>query len=635
MANEIKNHVQRSLQQAKLGADALEQPGAHLLVPDDDGGLHVLVKRTEAHDAIEALAAEVRGAKGVKLQVSEGEDLDLGELGQWRDFLVDGLTDERLVDEARGFLELHVYSAAGKAVDPGEAFHTSMDLGFAIHEVISGRQLRVRPLPEGERDGQRFVAVGPELRKVMHKLMGRFVDHTVPVDSVMKAADAWRGLQNEVYEAGLVGAMTLGLMPKVPRVPLPDMPKDAPARGPGELSADLAAFLDARGMAPAGAPTAEWAEGALDHLPEDAPDDLVGELRQLYGHLLDAADAEAGALFGLDEPKGAPEVVHRGDKSLAASRKLKLDVLGKGLDGLEVPDKELRRLADLMAGGLQTRQRPEVVVIAGPRHSAADRMAELAVGMVGKEPLVLSRDDVAEPGFPALFGQFRGVPTGADGLLSASQVDAARDTPAAHAPIYLENVAAAGSADPEGQATAQADLLERLALMAESGEVSAYAREGGRMQEGKTSLANTLIVARWEGDRKELEALLARPELARLAGKVVGAEPMSPPAAVRYLQDRLTFDLERHLGPKGAKVRFSPELAQGLMSAAEARGAAAMHERFREPMLRELLDALRDQPLVEIELSFSRMLTKKDVANLVQDDLPPRAARWFGVRDGG
>jgi len=413
------------------------------------------------------------------------------------------------------------------------------------------------------------------------------------------------------------------------------MPKDAPARGPGELSAELAAFLDARGMAPAGAPTAEWAEGALDHLPEDAPDDLVGELRQLYGHLLDAADAEAGALFGLDEPKGAPEVVHRGDKSLAASRKLKLDVLGKGLDGLEVPDKELRRLADLMAGGLQTRQRPEVVVIAGPRHSAADRMAELAVGMVGKEPLVLSRDDVAEPGFPALFGQFRGVPTGADGLLSASQVDAARDTPAAHAPIYLENVAAAGSADPEGQATAQADLLERLALMAESGEVSAYAREGGRMQEGKTSLANTLIVARWEGDRKELEALLARPELARLAGKVVGAEPMSPPAAVRYLQDRLTFDLERHLGPKGAKVRFSPELAQGLMSAAEARGAAAMHERFREPMLRELLDALRDQPLVEIELSFSRMLTKKDVANLVQDDLPPRAARWFGVRDGG
>ena len=71
------------------------------------------------------------------------------------------------------------------------------------------------------------------------------------------------------------------------------------------------------------------------------------------------------------------------------------------------------------------------------------------------------------------------------------------------------------------------------------------------------------------------------------------------------------------------------------LPALRTRGAAAMHERFREPMLRELLDALRDQPLVEIELSFSRMLTKKDVANLVQDDLPPRAARWFGVRDGG
>jgi len=634
VANDIKNHVQRSLQQATLGAEALDRPGAHLLVPDEEGGLHVLVKRTEAHDAIEALAAEVRGAKGVKLQVSEGEDLDLGELGQWRDFLVDGLTDERLSDEAKGFLELHVYSAAGKAADPGEAFHTSMDLGFAIHEVIAGRQLRVRPVPEGEREGQRFASAAPELRKLMHRLMGRFVDHTVPVESVMRAADAWRGLQSEVYEAGLVGALTLGLMPKMPQAPRADMPKEAPARKPGELSEDLSAYLDARAMAPQGAPTADWAEGVLDNLPGDAPDDLVGELRQLYVHLLDAVDAEADALFGLEEPKAAPEVVHRGDKSLAASRKIKLDVLNKGLEGLEVPDKEVRRLADLLAGGLQTRQRPEVIIIAGPRHSAADRMAELAVGMVGKQPLVLARDDVAEPGFPALFGQFRGVPTGAPGLLSATYVDDARDTPAAHAPIYFENVAAAGSADPEAQATAQADLLERLALMSESGEVSSYSGRGGA-HESRTSLANSLIVARWEGDRKELEALLAQPELARLTAKVVGAEPMGPAAAVRYLQDRLTFDLERHLGPKGAQVRFSPELTQGLMSATEARGPAAMHERFREPMLRELLDALRDQPLVNIELSFSRMLTKKDVANLVQDDLPPRAAHWFGVRDGG
>jgi hypothetical protein len=634
VANEIKQHVQRSLQQAKLGAEALEQPGAHVLVRDDEGDLHVLVKRTEAHDAIEALAAEVRGAKGVKLTVSEGEDLDLGELGKWRDFLVEGLGDARLRDEDRGFLELHVYSAAGKAGAPGEAFHTSMDLGFAIYEVLAGRELRVRPVPEGERDGQQFVATDPKLRKLMHRLMGRFVDNTVPVDAVMKAADAYRGLQNEVYESGLVGARILGLMPKMPKAPLPDMPKPAAARGAGQPSEELAAYLRPLGLAPEGAPTVAWAERALDALPAAAPDDRVAELRQVYVELQDADAAAAGALFGLEAPQAQAEVIHRGDKSLAASRKLKLDVLEKGLEGLAVPDKEVRRLADLLAGGLQNRQRPELVIIAGPRHSAADRMAELAVGMVGKQPLVLSRDDVAEPGFPALYGQFRGVPTGADALLSPGRLDAARDTPAAHAPIFVENLAAAGSAEPEAQAAARADLLERLAIMADTGEVSSYAKQGGRMKETRTPLANSLIVARWEGPRAELEALLGGPELGKLAGKVVGADPLPPAAAVRYLQDRLTFDLERHLGPKGAKVSFAPELTQGLMAAAEARGPAAMHERFREPMLRELLDVLRDQPLVNIELSFSRMLTKKDVANLVQDDLPPRAARWFGIRDG-
>src|SRR5262245_56726269 len=121
----------------------LEKPGAHVLIGDDQNRLHVLVKESAAAKAkLDTLEAEVQGAKGVKISVADSaEQLDLGDLGKWRDFVVEGISSKTPTGTPEAPVELHIFSAASKAEGVGSAFYTSLDLGYALGEVLLGEQL--------------------------------------------------------------------------------------------------------------------------------------------------------------------------------------------------------------------------------------------------------------------------------------------------------------------------------------------------------------------------------------------------------------------------------------------------------------------------------------------------------------
>src|SRR5688572_5114281 len=106
--SDIKDHILKRLGQAALTPEDLEKPGAHVLVTDGED-LHVLVQKTDAGKAIDTLEAEVPGYSG-RLEVHEEPALVLGELGEWRDFVVSGLSDERLRDLAEQSKSLAIFS---------------------------------------------------------------------------------------------------------------------------------------------------------------------------------------------------------------------------------------------------------------------------------------------------------------------------------------------------------------------------------------------------------------------------------------------------------------------------------------------------------------------------------------------
>lgn len=632
--SEIKRYIKTSLQQANLTEKDLERPGAHVVVADEEQNLHVLVKKTAANQAIDTLTAEVRGVPAARLVVEEQDLLDLGELGQWRDFLVEGLNDPKLAKAAAAQKELHIYSAAAKADDLGKAFHTSMDLAFAVFEVLGEGSLAVRPVPPGEREGRAYVEVTPTLRKVLHGMLGRWVDDAVPAETLQKAAERWRQTQNEVYESGLLGAYSLGLAPDRPAVPRPDVPAGEKA-APGQVGAELKGYLEGLGLEVPKKPSIAWAEEAIDALPAGAPDGLALELRALFVHLQEADALKVDDLFGEDlGPKAEKEIVNLGQLALERSRNVKLRQLEAGVAGLEVPAAQVQKLADQLALALEPRKKPSLILVAGPRRSGADRLMDLAVGMVGQNPLRVRREDIAEPGFPALYGQHRGFPTEADAMLSGPRLRQHRDTPAAHTPVVVEDVGTAGAAGQEREAAIR-DLLERFVAMTRSGKVSAYSRDGkGRSEQREVPLANTVLMVRWEGEPAELERLLrGAPELQHLADKVVKTGTLSPEAGVKLLEQELAFALRQHYGPQGTTVRLSRELRGGLERAFEGLGAVAF-DRFEEQLLAEIRDAVKELPAKSLEIAWSRMLTERDKGRLVAGEAIPFAARWFAVKEG-
>ena len=94
----IRDAVQKQLEDSRLDKQELDKPGAHVVVPGQSNDeVHVLVKKTGATKAVDTLEAEIRGEGNARrgLAVKEEGEIDLGELGKWRDFSIIGLDPNR------------------------------------------------------------------------------------------------------------------------------------------------------------------------------------------------------------------------------------------------------------------------------------------------------------------------------------------------------------------------------------------------------------------------------------------------------------------------------------------------------------------------------------------------------------
>jgi hypothetical protein len=616
----------------------LDAPGAHVLISDDQSRLHLLIREGKASAQIDKLEAQL-GPKSVKVTESASR-LDLGTLGKWRDFVVEGVGAETPPGTPEAPVELAIYSAASKAGAVGSAFYTSLDLGFAIGEVILGESLAVRPIPAGERSGKSFVGIDPKLKGLVKQLLGRWVDDTVPAETLARTMDRWRDLQSSVVESGLIGAaLSLGLVPS--SIPKPIFTSAAKPEGSKQsaLSEGARSWLVEHGIDPPAAPKASWLEEVIDGLPAAAPESVAGELRELYVLLSQKEEAAVDDLFGgLVETERKAELkvtAGAGATKLAKSKALKVAQLSAGLDGLGVDESTVRALADLLAGSLQPSAKPSVVIVAGPEHSAADRMFEIASGLVGKKPLELGREDLAQPGFPGVYGNIKGVPTQADAILAEGRLAKHRETAASFVPIVVPDLGAVGSLeiDQDARRATLEDWLERVREMTRTGKVNLYAKENmGSSELHTVSLANTVFLMRWRGGGKDLRELLAANEdLAPLSARIVETTELKPEHALRYLEQRLSSRLVEQGLPKQVKVSIGADLRTGLKKAYEALGSRAAYEAFAERLSEELVEAATAVPSAEYTIHWSKQLTKKERERVLGEEAIPFAARYYSI----
>ncbi|MCK6547290.1 hypothetical protein L6R52_15675 [Myxococcota bacterium] len=639
MSDAIKNAIRTRLQQAGLSERHLDDAKAHVVASDGES-LHVLVKDTKANQAIDTLQADVRDATGKALkafEVREVDAIDLGELGQWRDFAVTGLAEVEKAAQMEAPPELHIV-AKGDALAPEKAFHTTIHLPFAIYEVLRAEELFVRPIPDGERGGKEWVGVTPEMRGVLNNLLGRWFDDTVPAETMLAAAERWRELQDKVYASGLIGALTLGLAPQRPEVPLArvdgrDAVAKAAAKGGGLSEATLELLRD-HGLEVPERLTVKWAEETLDQVTElpNAPDAVVAELRKTFRELKDKRAANANAMFGAPVEEPAAKPVDPGVLRRAQAEAIKYDRLVQALDKLDVPDREVKRLARELAIATEPRKYPSILFFAGPRHSAAEKMRDAAIELIGKKPLAL---DLTEPGFAQVFGHYKGVPTQADAALSETVMNKTRGHQAAHLAITVDNLGSVGSAanDPDAQKAALVDWLERVDEMLRTGTTESFSRGKAPVSERRTTpLANTVFVFGWRGEPAELEKLFEEhPHLAHLESKVFTANELAPAAGVANLEAELTFRLRQHYGPKGAEVKLSDELKRDLTAAFAELGSSQGHDRFAEQLFVELYQVAKEVPGKDYVVHWSGGLTKRDKQKLALGQNIGFAGNLYGI----
>lgn len=637
---DIKDAIRTRLLQAGLTEGHLEEAGTHL-VGSDGETLSVLVPEAHAKDAIDTLGAELRDSTGKKLKAFEVQDageVNLGELGQWRKFDVVGLDE---VQKAAGLKEppkLHLVGVKeGIAVE--QSFYTSLDLRFALFEVLAGGELFVRPIPEGQHNGKEWLATEDRERAVLHKLLGHWVDDTVPLDTKIAAAEEWRSLQSEVYFSGLIGAAVLGAAPQREEVPVSRVRGDENLKPAIEdkfgLGQQVLEFLAEQGIdLPPRVINTKWLEDTLDRITDlpDVPHDVVKQLRTRFRQQKEKAAGAGADMFAPAAEEAKPKVEAKNPAKVRQEQAeaIKYDRLKQALGHLDVPDQEIRRFARELSVATEPRRFPSAFFFTGPRHSAASKMLEAAVELTGgKKPVLL---DLNDPEFALVYGHFRGVPSDADGQLSKSILDEGRGSQAAHVAIVVPDLMRVGSSakDPDVQKAALVDWLERLDEMLRTGSVEVCTR--GQRKPRPSPLANAIFISGCSDPDALKRIFEENPKLATLSTKVFGSGELSAEAGVASLERLLTFRLRQHYGPKGAGVELSDEVKSTLVSAFGQLGAGGGMDLFERKLSDELVLFARGQPAAKYTIEWSAELSAKDIRKIGLGELPGFVDSLFDIR---
>jgi hypothetical protein len=639
---DIKKHVGAQVQQPS----DLDEKGVHM-VAAEDGKLHVLLKETKDEPAIDKLEGEIETKKGTfKVGIARSEDtLDLGKMGKWRIFEIEGIGDKTPLGPNDAPNVLHIFSAAAEGREAGSAFYASIDLAYAIGHVLKRDDIVVRGLPIA--DGE--VAIQPALARAILERIGVEVDDRATSDVVGRLVGDFMHYRQMVADTGVIGiANCLGLIPTGPRLPVVDVytgsrGADAERAKEGELSARAKADLEKLDLLPEGRITPSWAERTIKALVElgpAAPEALIAELRVLRRDLVKKNASATASAWG-DEPASVetgPEktlpVLNTGkfNKALA----MRLEQLRVGLAGLGVTDEMMMQIAHQIVAATINPKETGFIYLAGEPYSAMDHVEELVLQAIGGPRVLATRADIVDKGAPGVYGL---TPRG-DAILSGAELKRARDQAFGHkVAIVFNNFEAAGTGEPDAelQAKARGTLLLDLAQAATDGFANIFSLADKGMK--PASLKSAVVVVRDARSPREVNAELGtQPALKAIATKLIGIDRPSPEAAIaRLLKD--LGDVLASSGFGGAEIRIERDLRQALVDAlmqlrtADAPTYAAAMKRF----LTDLGDALAEEASQKegakaFVLGFSDLLINDDErASAIRGEAVPGALQNFAA----
>src|SRR5262249_54150792 len=130
----------------------------------------------------------------------------------------------------------------------------------------------------------------------------------------------------------------------------------------------------------------------------------------------------------------------------------------------------------------------------------------------------------------------------------------------------------------------------------------------------EVSMRKTLIVGRWEGDAARLrDAIANRTEFAALADCLVETAALKPEAGVRYLEQRLGFDIGQRFARRNVTVTFDAGLRAALEQA-YAKAPQAGFDRFHRGLHTAMIAWCQNPPPFKdkIEISLRNLGSERD-----------------------
>jgi hypothetical protein len=620
--------IRKGMARSGVDAKALQERGGFVALADDTGRSATLLVPAARVAATDAFVAKVvsEGEQVGKIDVTVAEETyEADGLGEFRALTVELA---QLGALANGDVAVHV--------ELGEqANDVSIDLTQAMEHVLKAQEVMVGPQRDAQVERQ-VIKLTPGQRRMLKGFnAGLDPGEYIGAQQFKRLMAAYRAAVKEMAGVESLAAVQGWIGDReLPSVSQADVERLAPD---GEdTDADVAA-LAAQTSPPDElyeGTTAYW-EHVLDNLDQvsPAPDSAtVRKVRALYA-------SSKTDLFNLGDD--GPEVtLNGGADRLTQATRARTAQLSSAMSELDIPPATTKQLATYLAEALMPATKPSVLVVVGPRHSAADALMDAAVASVGGKALQLQGAELSEPTVP-LLGKKNAIPV-SEGKLNPVAMEGAR-AGGDFAGVVLDRLADIGGGGP-GRLDEEklSGLLAELQPMVASGVAKGYARKPGgpanaAPQLTDTALKNTVFVLRWDDDAESFESFLGRqsPEVRAMLSKHVAGPPVSPGATPRLVERELQLTLKQRGAPSTQTVSLSAGLQETLSSLADQNRTSEAFDVFL-PRLRAVVEGAMEGTTAPLEIDWSDELSPREMGKLAAsggeavpglEDVP-----WFTVR---
>jgi hypothetical protein len=647
-------------------AEFAKQDDARVVAASEDKKkLQVYMPKSKGNATIESLEGDLlvgdEKVGAIKLEPSGARDIEDG-LGPWRrfDVKVSDLRSEIERADVAGPMTLRVQP-------PGSDKSFSISVGFLFGEIVQRGAVAIRadaPWPN-----HTDLADNPALKELVESFTGKRCDERTSPAEIEWVVGQIRHTYALIASSGIESiALSLGVKPEPSLPPLrrPVAGENKPGdRGISEQAIDWLTRLSHPIPKPGEIITEQWAEDAVDALPDSArkaEDErslhlVRQELISLYTEIKERNRGKAGRLR-IGGGSAAPKEKQRirvSSLDFDEARQSRNNMFSEVLSGLGVPQVEVDRLSEMVTRGLEPNNtNATLIIIDGGEKTSADMldwMVRRSVTPIEKHEVRLSAQETADPGFGGVFGN-----AGAESPMTPAKLDARRmsKTPTGrivkaangHACVYIPQLQLAGSSVPESRRKEViASLLRRFEAL-ETLETTVHQKTANGFQKVQTSLPNTVVVMRWadpvrRDGRGSLEVPLKLEDLLNeipsLRANVIRVPQPTSEESVAYLERSLAIELFKRFAQPEDTIAKLPKVTieSGLRTRiVQAYGDIGEHGgivgfgRFQP----EMLNALRNvKPAGSYVIEWSATLTKGQKERILLGGHPPGVNGYFQV----